>query len=114
MQLSKQLKNSIFFLLILVCILGTCLAVVIAQKGAKTKTPQELFLDSIVNSTIKRNETAIVKRVGELKSAEKKCDSLTQVVTELKQEINEKTNNDDDGIDVGNAQLLPISKDKSH
>lgn len=111
MQLLKRLNSKI----IAVAILCVVLITAIAQKGVKTKTPQELFLDSIVNSTIKRNETAIVKRVGELKSAEKKCDSLTQVVTELKEEIkNEKTNNDDDGIDVGNAQLLPISKDKSH
>ena len=111
MQLLKRLNSKI----IAVAILFVVLITAIAQKGVKTKTPQELFLDSIVNSTIKRNETAIVKRVGELKSAEKKCDSLTQVVTELKEEIkNEKTNNDDDGIDVGNAQLLPISKDKSH
>jgi hypothetical protein len=112
MRLSKQLKNSLTIILLIVVI---AVGLSTAQKTlTKNKTPQELYLDSIVNSTIKRNETAIVKRVGELKSAEKKCDSLTQVVTELKQEINEKTNNDDDGIDVGNAQLLPISKDKSH
>lgn len=112
MQLSKQLKNS---LVVIVLFVVVGLGLSMAQKTlTKNKTPQELYLDSIVNSTIKRNETTIVKRVGELKSAEKKCDSLTQVVTELKQEINEKANNDDDGIDVGNAQLLPISKDKSH
>ena len=111
MRLLKQLSRTSIIIIILAVVLITA----IAQKGKKTKTPQELFLDSIVNSSIKRNETAIVKRVGELKSAEKKCDSLTQVVTELKEEIkNEKTNNDDGGIDVGNAQLLPISKNKSH
>ncbi|NBX27479.1 MAG: hypothetical protein EBR55_04395 [Chitinophagia bacterium] len=86
----------------------------IAQKGATQKTPQELKLDSIINASIKKNETFIVKRVGQLKEAEKKCDSLTQVVTELKQEINEKPNNDDDGIDVGATNLLPISKDKGN
>lgn len=86
----------------------------IAQKGVKQKTPQELKLDSIVNASIQKNETFIVKRVKQLKEAEKKCDSLTQVVTELKQEINEKPNNDDDGVDVGGANLLPISKDKGN
>jgi hypothetical protein len=86
----------------------------IAQKGAKQINPQELKLDSIINASIKKNETFIVKRVGQLKEAEKKCDSLTQVVTELKQEINEKPNNDDDGIDVGATNLLPISKDKGN
>ncbi len=71
-------------------------------------------LDSIINASIKKNETFIIKRVGQLKEAEKKCDSLTQVVTELKQEINEKPNNDDDGIDVGATNLLPISKNKGN
>lgn len=86
----------------------------IAQKSKPQKTPQELRLDSIVNASISKNETFIVKRVGQLKQAEKKCDSLKQVVTELKQEINEKNNTDDDGVDVGGANLLPISKDKGN
>lgn len=100
----------------LVLILTTAFVIytAIAQKSKPQKTPQELRLDSIVNASISKNETFIVKRVGQLKQAEKKCDSLTQVVTELKQEINEKTNTDDDGVDVGGANLLPISKDKGN
>ena len=112
MQLSKQLNR--ILAMILLFITSFIIYTSIAQKGGKQKTPQELKLDSIVNASIQKNETFIVKRVGQLKEAEKKCDSLTQVVTELKQEINEKTNNDDDGVDVGGANLLPISKDKGN
>jgi cell division protein FtsB len=112
MRLSKQLNR--ILAMILLFITSFIIYTSIAQKGGKQKTPQELKLDSIVNASIQKNEKFIVKRVGQLKEAEKKCDSLTQVVTELKQEINEKTNTDDDGVDVGGANLLPISKDKGN
>jgi len=112
MRLSKQLNRIIGMILLFTT--SFVIYTSIAQKGGKQKTPQELKLDSIVNASIQKNETFIVKRVGQLKQAEKKCDSLCEVVTELKQEINEKTNTDDDGVDVGGANLLPISKDKGH
>lgn len=112
MQSSKQLNRIMGLVLLLTT--SFILYTAIAQKSKTQKTPQELQLDSIINASIQKNETFIVKRVGQLKQAEKKCDSLTQVVTELKQEINEKTNTDDDGVDVGGANLLPISKDKGN
>ena len=112
MQSSKQLNRIMGLVLLLTT--SFILYTAIAQKSKPQKTPQELYLDSVINASIQKNETFIVKRVGQLKQAEKKCDSLTQVVTELKQEINEKTNSDDDGVDVGGANLLPISKDKGN
>ena len=112
MQSSKQLNRIMGLVLLLTT--SFILYTAIAQKSKPQKTTQELHLDSVINASIQKNETFIVKRVGQLKQAEKKCDSLTQVVTELKQEINEKTNTDDDGVDVGGANLLPISKDKGN
>ncbi len=47
----------------------------------------------MVSVTVKKNSQFIEKRVGELKHAEKACDSFKEVVTELKQEnkkLNEK------------------------
>lgn len=70
-------------------------------------------VDSLAAIAISKNATFIEKRVTEMKKAEKAADSLKSVVVELKQEnqeLHEKIGDDTDGVDLGNANLLPISK----
>lgn len=111
-------------LVIILTILGLIfimLTSIVAQKAIRPhpiKGWHNMNIDSMVTVTVKKNSQFIEKRVGELKHAEKACDSFKEVVTELKQEnkkLNEKVNGTYDDVVGEPFELKPIvSKDKDN
>jgi hypothetical protein len=100
---------------IILVILGLILK---AIRPHPVKGWHSINIDSMITVTVKKNSQFIEKRVGELKHAEKACDSFKEVVTELKQEnkkLNEKVNGTDDDVIGEPFELKPIvSKDKNN
>ena len=97
------------------------LSSITAQKAFRPhpiKGWHNMNMDSMIAVTVKKNSQFIEKRVGELKHAEKACDSFKTVVTELKQEnikLNEKINGDGDDVAGEPFELKPIvSENKNH
>jgi cell shape-determining protein MreC len=117
----QQNKAGIFLILIILGLILIMLTSITAQKAIRphpVKGWHSINIDSMVNITVKKNSQFIEKRVGELKHAEKACDSFKEVVTELKQEnkkLNEKVNGTDDDAIGEPFELKPIvSKDKDN
>lgn len=78
----------------------------------KAKPWKQVNMDSLIKVTTEKNSKTISKRIGELKHAEKAADSLSKVVTVLKNEnkqLYEKVNNVSESIDTSSFKLLPIS-----
>ena len=114
-------KAGIFLILIILGLILIMLTSITAQKAIRphpVKGWHSINIDSMVTITVKKNSQFIEKRVGELKHAEKACDSFKEVVTELKQEnkkLNEKVNGTDDDVVGEPFELKPIvSKDKDN
>jgi cell shape-determining protein MreC len=114
-------KAGIFLILVILGLILIMLTSITAQKAIKphpVKGWHSMNIDSMVSVTVKKNSAFIQKRVGELKQAEKACDSFKEVVTELKQEnkkLNEKVNGTDDDVVGEPFELKPIvSKDKDN
>jgi len=109
---------------IILTILGLILIMLTSITAQKAIRPHEvkgwhnMNMDSMIAVTVKKNSAFIEKRVGELKHAEKACDSFKTVVTELKQEntkLNEKINGTDDDAPAQPFELKPIvSEDKNN
>lgn len=104
-------------IVIILTILGLILIMLTSITAQKAIYPHpvkgwhNINLDSIVAVTVQKNSKFIEKRVGELKHAEKACDSFKTVVTELKQEntkLNEKINSGDDDAPAQPFELKPI------
>ena len=114
-------KAGIFLILVILGLILIMLTSITAQKAIKPhpiKGWHNMNMDSMIAVTVKKNSAFIEKRVGELKHAEKACDSFKTVVTELKQEntkLNEKINSGDDDAPAQPFELKPIvSKDKDN
>jgi hypothetical protein len=114
-------KAGIVIILTILGLILIMLTSITAQKAIKphpVKGWHSMNIDSMVSVTVKKNSAFIQKRVGELKQAEKACDSFKEVVTELKQEnkkLNEKVNGTDDDVVGEPFELKPIvSKDKNN
>jgi cell shape-determining protein MreC len=114
-------KAGIFLILVILGLILIMLTSITAQKAIKPhpiKGWHNMNMDSMIAVTVKKNSAFIEKRVGELKHAEKACDSFKTVVTELKQEntkLNEKINGGDDDAPAQPFELKPIvSEDKDN
>jgi cell shape-determining protein MreC len=114
-------KAGIFLILVILGLILIMLTSITAQKAIKPhpiKGWHNMNMDSMIAVTVKKNSAFIEKRVGELKHAEKACDSFKTVVTELKQEntkLNEKINSGDDDAPAQPFELKPIvSEDKNN
>jgi cell shape-determining protein MreC len=117
----QQNKAGIFLILVILGLILIMLTSITAQKAIKPhsiKGWHNMNMDSMIAVTVKKNSAFIEKRVGELKHAEKACDSFKTVVTELKQEntkLNEKINSGDDDAPAQPFELKPIvSEDKNN
>lgn len=104
-------------IIVILTILGLILIMLTSITAQKAIHPHpvkgwhNLNMDSMIAVTVKKNSAFIEKRVGELKHAEKACDSFKEVVTELKQEnikLNEKINGDGDDVAGEPFELKPI------
>jgi hypothetical protein len=108
----------IFTILGLILIMLTSITAQKAIRPHPIKGWHNMNMDSMIAVTVKKNSAFIEKRVGELKHAEKACDSFKTVVTELKQEntkLNEKINGGDDDAPAQPFELKPIvSEDKNN
>jgi len=114
-------KAGILVILVILGLILIMLTSITAQKAIKPhpiKGWHNMNMDSMIAVTVKKNSAFIEKRVGELKHAEKACDSFKTVVTELKQEntkLNEKINSGDDDAPAQPFELKPIvSEDKNN
>ena len=114
-------RAGIVIILVILGLILIMLTSITAQKAIRphpVKGWHSINIDSMVTITVKKNSQFIEKRVGELKHAEKACDSFKEVVTELKQEnkkLNEKVNGADDDVVGEPFELKPIvSKDKDN
>jgi len=114
-------RAGIVIILVILGLILIMLTSITAQKAIRphpVKGWHSINIDSMVTITVKKNSQFIEKRVGELKHAEKACDSFKEVVTELKQEnkkLNEKVNGTDDDVVGEPFELKPIvSKDKNN
>ncbi len=114
-------KAGIFLILVILGLILIMLTSITAQKAIRPhpiKGWHNMNIDSMIAVTVKKNSAFIEKRVGELKHAEKACDSFKTVVTELKQEntkLNEKINSGDDDAPAQPFELKPIvSEDKDN
>ena len=107
-------KAGTFLILFILGLILLMLTTITAQKAIRphpVKGWHNLNMDSMIAVTVKKNSAFIEKRVGELKHAEKACDSFKTVVTELKQEnikLNEKINGDGDDAAGEPFKLEPI------
>ena len=107
-------KAGIVLILTILGLILIMLTSIVAQKAIRPhpiKGWHNMNLDSMVAVTVTKNSQFIEKRVGELKHAEKACDSFKEVVTELKQEntkLNEKINGDGDDVAGEPFELKPI------
>lgn len=107
-------KAGTFLILFILGFILLMLTTITAQKAIRphpVKGWHNLNMDSMIAVTVKKNSAFIEKRVGELKHAEKACDSFKEVVTELKQEntkLNEKINGDGDDVAGEPFELKPI------
>lgn len=107
-------KAAVVIILTILGLILIMLTSIVAQKAIRPhpiKGWHNINLDSIVAVTVQNNSKFIEKRVGELKHAEKACDSFKEVVTELKQEntkLNEKINGDGDDVAGEPFELKPI------
>lgn len=107
-------KAGTFLILFILGLILLMLTTITAQKAIRphpVKGWHNLNMDSMIAVTVKKNSAFIEKRVGELKHAEKACDSFKEVVTELKQEntkLNEKINGDGDDVAGEPFELKPI------
>lgn len=111
-------------IVIILTIFGLILIMLTSITAQKAIRPHEvkgwhnMNMDSMIAVTVKKNSAFIEKRVGELKHAEKACDSFKTVVTELKQEnikLNEKISGNDDDAPAQPFELKPIvSEDKGN
>ena len=111
MQPNKAAAVITLVILGLILIMLTSITAQKAIRPHEVKGWHSINIDSMVTVTVKRNSQFIEKRVGELKHAEKACDSFKTVVTELKQEnikLNEKINGDDDDVAGKPFELKPI------
>jgi len=114
-------KAGIVLILTILGLILIMLTSITAQKAIRphpVKGWHSINIDSMITVTVKKNSQFIEKRVGELKHAEKACDSFKTVVTELKQEntkLNEKINGGDDDAPAQPFELKPIvSEDKNN
>lgn len=114
-------RAGIVIILVILGLILIMLTSITAQKAIKPhpiKGWHNMNMDSMIAVTVKKNSAFIEKRVGELKHAEKACDSFKTVVTELKQEntkLNEKINGGDDDAPAQPFELKPIvSEDKDN
>jgi hypothetical protein len=118
MQPNKAAVVIILTILGLILIMLTSITAQKAIRPHPVKGWHSINIDSMVTVTVKKNSQFIEKRVGELKHAEKACDSFKEVVTELKQEnnkLNEKINGDGDDVAGEPFELKPIvPKDKNN
>ena len=107
-------KAAIVIILTIFGLVLIMLSSLVAQKAIRphpVKGWHNMNMDSMIAVTVKKNSQFIEKRVGELKHAEKACDSFKTVVTELKQEnikLNEKINGDGDDVAGEPFELKPI------
>lgn len=107
-------KAAVVIILTILGLILIMLTSIVAQKAIRphpVKGWHNMNLDSMVAVTVTKNSQFIEKRVGELKHAEKACDSFKEVVTELKQEntkLNEKINGDGDDVAGEPFELKPI------
>lgn len=107
-------KAGIVIILTILGLILIMLTSIVAQKAIRPhpiKGWHNINLDSMVSVTVHKNSQFIEKRVGELKHAEKACDSFKEVVTVLKQEnikLNEKINGDGDDAAGEPFKLEPI------
>lgn len=106
--------------IVLICIAAVLITVSMTGQRTsvvKTKPWEQVNIDSLIKVTTEKNQKTISKRIGELKHAEKAADSLSKVVTVLKNEnkqLYEKVSNIGEPIDTSTYQLLPISSDKNN
>jgi hypothetical protein len=114
-------RAAVVLILTILGLILIMLTSITAQKAIKphpVKGWHNMNMDSMISVTVKKNSAFIQKRVGELKQAEKACDSFKEVVTELKQEnkkLNEKINSGDDDAPAQPFELKPIvSEDKDN
>lgn len=118
MQPNKAAAVITLVILGLILIMLTSITAQNAIRPHPVKGWHSINIDSMITVTVKKNSQFIEKRVGELKHAEKACDSFKEVVTELKQEnkkLNEKVNGTDDDVVGEPFELKPIvSKDKDN
>jgi hypothetical protein len=118
MQPNKAAAVITLVILGLILIMLTSITAQKAIRPHPVKGWHSINIDSMVTVTVRKNSQFIEKRVGELKHAEKACDSFKEVVTELKQEnkkLNEKVNGTDDDAIGEPFELKPIvSKDKNN
>ena len=118
MQPNKAAAVITLVILGLILIMLTSITAQKAIRPHPVKGWHSINIDSMITVTVKKNSQFIEKRVGELKHAEKACDSFKEVVTELKQEnkkLNEKVNGIDDDVVGEPFELKPIvSKDKDN